>query len=64
MTSIADRRRGVTAAVERVVALETGAAALERAVRLLEESFEHYRWVGVYLVEADRVNFLQARYHY
>lgn len=55
MTSIADRRRGVTAAVERVVALETGAAALERAVRLLEESFEHYRWVGVYLVEGDEI---------
>jgi L-methionine (R)-S-oxide reductase len=47
----------VTAALddlERIVAAETEADdVLRRVVELLHDRFEHYSWVGIYLVEGD-----------
>lgn len=54
MIAAADVRRGVLDAVDRYVNSEpTGHHVLQRTVELLHESFAHYSWVGVYLVEQD-----------
>ncbi len=54
MISLLDRRRGALDAIDRAVNTErTAASVLERAVELLAETFDHYTWVGVYLVEGD-----------
>jgi GAF domain-containing protein len=47
-------RRDVLDAVGRLVRDEpTAGPVLERTAKLLDRSFEHYGWVGVYLVEGD-----------
>jgi GAF domain-containing protein len=52
MISRADVQRGVLDAVDRAVNSEpTGEGVLRRTVELLHDRFEHYAWVGVYLVE-------------
>ena len=34
---------------------QAGEAAPRRAVQVLEDEFEHYSWVGIYLVEANEL---------
>lgn len=54
MISLPDRRRGALDAIDRAVNAErTAGAVLDRTVELLAETFEHYTWVGVYLVDGD-----------
>jgi GAF domain-containing protein len=36
-------------------AFAVGAGSLEGAVELLHDRFEHYSWVGIYLVEGDEL---------
>jgi len=49
-----DLREDVLDAVSRFASDEpTGHHVLQRTVDLLHDSFEHYSWVGVYLVEQD-----------
>jgi GAF domain-containing protein len=46
--------RDVLEAIDRYAATEPDPErALERTVELLHDSFEHYTWVGVYLVDDD-----------
>ncbi|MCC6222035.1 MAG: GAF domain-containing protein [Thermoleophilia bacterium] len=43
-------------AVDRAVNAEPSAGAvLERAVELLERTFDHYTWIGIYLVEGGEL---------
>ena len=54
MNSVEDARRGVLEAVDRLV--NRGAKAnemLEGVVELLSDRFDHYSWVGIYLVAGD-----------
>ena len=54
MNSVEDVRRGVLEAVDRLV--NRGAEAnemLEGVVELLSDRFDHYSWVGIYLVSGD-----------
>ena len=52
MISRADVQRGVLDAVDRAVNAEpTSEGVLRRAVELLHDRFDHYSWVGIYLVE-------------
>jgi GAF domain-containing protein len=52
--SMADARRGVLDAVDRLVNAEPETErVLQRAVELLHDRFDHYSWVGIYLVEGD-----------
>jgi putative methionine-R-sulfoxide reductase with GAF domain len=54
--AVADVRRGVLDAIDRVVNAEpTRERVLERAVELLHDRFDHYSWVGIYLVEDDEL---------
>ena len=54
MTSSTRLRQDVLDAVGRLVEEEpTAERVLERTVELLDGSFEHYGWVGIYLVEGD-----------
>ena len=54
MTSATDIRRGTLDAIDRIVHAEaTPDAVLQRTVELLHNRFEHYSWVGIYLVEGD-----------
>ena len=56
MISRADTQRGVLDAVDRAVNTEpTAEGVLRRAVELLHDRFDHYSWVGVYLVEGDEL---------
>ena len=53
MTS-ADAYRSALEAVDRVVNRETEAdEVLRHTVELLAERFEHYSWIGIYLVEGE-----------
>lgn len=50
----ADGYRSALEAVDRVVNRETEAdEVLRKTVELLAERFEHYSWIGIYLVEGD-----------
>jgi L-methionine (R)-S-oxide reductase len=52
--STADVYRGALAAIERVVNRGSEAdEVLRQTVELLDDRFEHYSWVGIYLVEGD-----------
>src|SRR5262245_45762118 len=56
MTSAADLRRGTLDAVDRIVHAEpTPEQILQRTVDLLHNRFEHYTWVGIYLVEGEEL---------
>ena len=56
MISRADTQRGVLDAVDRAVNTEpTAEGVLRRAVELLHDRFDHYSWVGVYLIEGDEL---------
>ena len=56
MISRADTQRGVLDAVDRAVNTEpTAEGVLRRAVELLHDRFDHYSWVGVYLVVGDEL---------
>ena len=53
MTS-ADDYRSALEAIDRVINRETEAdEVLRRTVELLAERFEHYSWIGIYLVEGE-----------
>ena len=50
----ADAYRGALEAIERVANRETEADdVLRKTVDVLHDRFEHYSWVGIYLVEGD-----------
>jgi GAF domain-containing protein len=52
MIARADVQRGVLDAVDRAVNAEpTPEGVLRRTVELLHDRFDHYSWVGIYLVE-------------
>jgi L-methionine (R)-S-oxide reductase len=52
----ADVRRGVLDAIDRYVNAEvTAGRVLRRTVDLLHDTFDHYSWVGVYLVEGGEL---------
>ncbi len=54
MSASADVRRGALDAIDRYVNSEpTGHHVLQRTVDLLYDTFEHYSWIGIYLVEGD-----------
>jgi len=54
--AVADRRRGVLDAIDRFVHGEASARRLlERTVELLHDRFDHYTWVGIYLVDGDEL---------
>jgi L-methionine (R)-S-oxide reductase len=54
MISTADARRGAVDAIDRYVNSEpTADAVLGRVAELLAGRFDHYSWVGFYLVEGD-----------
>jgi GAF domain-containing protein len=56
VTSAGHIRQDVLDAVGRLVNDEpTAKRLLERTVELLDGSFEHYGWVGIYLVEGDEL---------
>ena len=57
MSATTDTYRGALEAVDRIVNRETEAdEVLRKAVEVLHDRFEHYSWVGIYLVEgADLV---------
>lgn len=50
----ADPHRGALAAIERILNRESEPdEVLRQVVQVLADRFEHYSWVGVYLVEGD-----------
>lgn len=52
----ADVRRGALDAIDRYVNAEpTAERVLQRTVDLLHDTFDHYSWVGIYLVEGDEL---------
>ena len=52
----ADDYRGALANVERIVNRERDAGKILRAVvTVLHERFDHYSWIGIYLVEGDEL---------
>jgi L-methionine (R)-S-oxide reductase len=54
MTQTADTYRSALEAVERIVNRESEAdEVLRRVVDVLHDRFDHYSWVGIYLVEGD-----------
>jgi L-methionine (R)-S-oxide reductase len=54
MTASADTYRSALEAVDRVVNRESEAdEVLRRVVEILHDRFNHYSWVGIYLVEGD-----------
>jgi L-methionine (R)-S-oxide reductase len=56
VTSVTDIRRGALDAIDRIVhAGATPQDVLQRTVELLHDRFEHYSWVGIYLVEGDEL---------
>jgi L-methionine (R)-S-oxide reductase len=48
-----DTYRGVTEAVERLVNRGDGHDVLSSVVELLHDRFEHYSWVGIYVVDGE-----------
>lgn len=56
MISPANSRRGTLDAIDRIINAEpTPAQVLQRTVELLHDRFDHYAWVGVYLVEGNEL---------
>jgi L-methionine (R)-S-oxide reductase len=54
VSATVDTYRGALEAVDRIVNRETEADdVLRKTVELLQDRFEHYSWVGIYLVEGD-----------
>jgi L-methionine (R)-S-oxide reductase len=54
VSSSADTYRSALEAVDRIVNRESEAdEVLRRVVEVLHDRFEHYSWVGIYLVEGD-----------
>jgi L-methionine (R)-S-oxide reductase len=54
MSARADAYRGALAAVDRIVNREGEAdEVLRKTVEVLHDHFDHYSWVGIYLVEGD-----------
>ena len=54
MSAAADTYRGALAGVDRIVNRESEAdEVLRQTVDVLHDHFEHYSWVGIYLVEGD-----------
>jgi L-methionine (R)-S-oxide reductase len=54
VSSSADTYRSALEAVDRIVNREPEAdEVLRRVVEVLHDRFEHYSWVGIYLVEGD-----------
>ncbi len=54
MSATTDAYRGALEAVDRIVNREQEAdEVLRKAVEVLHDRFEHYSWVGIYLVEGD-----------
>ncbi len=54
MSALADRRRGVLAAIDRAVSgSETN--VLDRTARLLHDNFAQYSWVGIYRRDGDEL---------
>ncbi len=54
MTVAADTYRGALEAVERILNREAEAdAVIRNVVEVLHDRFEHYSWVGIYLVEGS-----------
>ena len=54
MSATTDAYRGALEAVDRIVNRERDAdEVLRQTVELLHDRFEHYSWVGIYLVEGD-----------
>ena len=56
MTVSADTYRSALEAVDRIVNRESEAdEVLRRVVEVLHDRFDHYTWVGIYLVEGDEL---------
>jgi len=56
VTSATDIRRGALDAIDRIVhGGTTPQDVLQRTVELLHDRFDHYSWVGIYLVEGDEL---------
>ena len=56
MTASADTYRSALEAVDRIVNRESEAdEVLRRVVEVLHDRFDHYNWVGIYLVEGDEL---------
>jgi L-methionine (R)-S-oxide reductase len=54
VSATVDTYRSALEAVDRIVNRETEADdVLRKTVELLQDRFEHYSWVGIYLVEGD-----------
>ena len=54
MSASADTYRGALAAIDRIVNRESEAdEVLRRTVDVLHDRFDHYTWVGIYLVEGS-----------
>jgi putative methionine-R-sulfoxide reductase with GAF domain len=54
VSATVDAYRGALEAVDRIVNRESEAdEVLRRTVEVLDDRFEHYSWVGIYLVEGD-----------
>jgi GAF domain-containing protein len=54
VSATADTYRGALAGVDRIVNREGEAdEVLRQTVEVLHDRFEHYSWVGIYLVEGD-----------
>ena len=56
MTASADTYRSALEAVDRIVNRESETdEVLRRVVEVLHDRFDHYSWVGIYLVEGDEL---------
>lgn len=56
MSAPPDSYRGALAAIDRIVNRESDAdEVLRKTVEVLHDRFDHYSWVGIYLVEADEL---------
>ncbi|MGH3044767.1 MAG: GAF domain-containing protein, partial [Gaiellaceae bacterium] len=54
MSAATDTYRGALEAVDRIVNRESEAdEVLRKVVEVLHDRFDHYSWVGIYLVEGD-----------
>ena len=54
MSATVDTYRGALEAVDRIVNRESEAdEVLRKAVEVLHDRFEHYSWLGIYLVEGS-----------
>ena len=56
MSATTDAHRGALEAVDRIVNRELDPGdVLRRTVEVLHDRFDHYSWVGIYLVEGDHL---------